>query len=316
MQCIYPANNLWLRILTCTILVLTRFCMSSFYDDEPFPVEQRCRRGARWLEYGGFHGHGGAQLWTKMIVENPIQMDDLGVPPFQAISRCLPKHTKTKLWLDIESILQQHRQFSSPRSSPFLHFWSPKTRRLPTGCLAVHRRCLGKKVRARVGAEIPTRLADPMPIFNPRKSRRHGDEARIPMGSNPNGLAIRVPLLQVTSADIACNLHSTKRSLTVKHTHIHKKKDSSHQIKFLQIMISMRFALICWQEAWPNRPWKVLPHVGSLCLWRDVWSSSSSRSSDGWWWISGFRRTLSSHPTTRWCSYHSDASELVILVNI
>ena len=59
-------------------------------------------------------------------------------------------------------------QASSPRSSP-----------LPAGCLAVHWRCLGKKVRTRVGAEIPTlladpfhryiptRLADPMPIFNP-----------------------------------------------------------------------------------------------------------------------------------------------------
>jgi hypothetical protein len=65
-----------------------------------------------------------------------------------------------------------------------------------------------------------------------------GLRREFPMGSrDPNGLAInRVSLLwKVTFADIACNLHSIKRFLTVKHTHIPKKKDSSHQIKFFQM---------------------------------------------------------------------------------
>ena len=36
---------------------------------------------------GGFHSHGGIPMAGRLVVENPIKMDNLGVPPFQETSK-------------------------------------------------------------------------------------------------------------------------------------------------------------------------------------------------------------------------------------
>ena len=35
------------------------------------------------VAYGGFHSHGGTPEWMVYFMENPIKMDDLGVPYFR-----------------------------------------------------------------------------------------------------------------------------------------------------------------------------------------------------------------------------------------
>ena len=37
-------------------------------------------------EYGGFHKWGTPHSWMVFIMDNPIQVDDLGVPLFQGTS--------------------------------------------------------------------------------------------------------------------------------------------------------------------------------------------------------------------------------------
>ena len=177
-------------------------------------------------------------------------------------------------------------QASSPRSSP-----------LPAGCLAVHWRCLGKKVRTRVGAEIPTRLADPlhryiptrladpMPIFNPQGTNFPGvmgTEARVSNGFKGSQCFGHQQGFPPVESDFCryCLQSSQYQTLSYSKAHTHTKKRTPHIKSSFSKCFHAIFPLICWQEAWPNRPWKVLPHAGSLCLWRGVWSSSSRSSSD------------------------------------
>ena len=133
-------------------------------------------------------------------------------------------------------------QASSPRSSP-----------LPAGCLAVHWRCLGKKVRTRVGAEIPTRLADPlhryiptqladpMPIFNPQGTNFPGvmgTEARVSNGFKGSQCFGHQQGFPPVESDFCryCLQSSQYQTLSYSKAHTHtKKKDSSHQIKFFQM---------------------------------------------------------------------------------
>lgn len=211
-------------------------------------------------------------------------------------------------------------QASSPRSSP-----------LPAGCLAVHWRCLGKKVRTRVGAEIPTRLADPlhryiptrladpMPIFNPQSTNFPGvmgTEARVSNGFKGSQWFGHQQGFPPVESDFCryCLQSSQYQTLSYSKAHTHtKKKDSSHQIKFFQMfpcdlstdLLTRGMAKSSLESSSPR--WLTLSlarcviFIFSLFFWQR-WGQ--------WWWISGWNGVPYLHT-----HLHVDVPSILMLHN-
>lgn len=204
-------------------------------------------------------------------------------------------------------------QASSPRSSP-----------LPAGCLAVHWRCLGKKVRTRVGAEIPTRLADPlhryiptrladpMPIFNPQGTNFPGvmgTEARVSNGFKGSQCFGHQQGFPPVESDFCryCLQSSQYQTLSYSKAHTHTKKKgllTSNQVfpnvsmRSFHWFADKRHGQIVLGKFFPTLAHFVFGAVCDLHLLALLLTAVGTMMMNQWMkW-----GTLSSHPPTCWCS--------------